>query len=359
MFASPAFLHRVGRYAEERGITLPSLKRVVSGGAPVTPSILECFRNVLSPEARLSTTYGATEALPIASIDAHDVLEVTQHLTRNGKGTCVGKPVGLEVRVIRISDDPIARWSDDLLVRPGEVGEIVIAGRTVSPRYHGSDAWNTRHKIGNWHRTGDLGWIDPSGRLWFCGRKSQRVETKRGLAFTVQWEGIFNAHPDVYRTALVPFAGEPVICVELRHATDRARVESELREMARERSLEVKAFLFKDDFPVDIRHNAKIGREELARWAARQLTPRKPWLYAVPVAGWIFILLGLLLRFEHPVLRALWLIDVILSVGVHGLQLFVALPRGRRAGYSTAKTVFYTFLFGATWWKFLRAGGPT
>ena len=49
---------------------------------------------------------------------------------------------------------------------------------------------------------GDVGYFDPHGRLWFCGRKSQRVITADGLLFTEQVEGVFNAHPAVFRTAL-------------------------------------------------------------------------------------------------------------------------------------------------------------
>jgi uncharacterized protein YhhL (DUF1145 family) len=118
-------------------------------------------------------------------------------------------------------------------------------------------------------------------------------------------------------------------------------------------------FLFHPRFPVDIRHNAKIGREALAAWAARRLgrQPRdaRRWLRAIPIAGWLFLLLGVVVPFAHPVLRALWWFDAFLSFVVHGVQLAPALPRAREAGYSRAQAVLYTFLFGATWWKNLEA----
>ena len=54
---------------------------------------------------------------------------------------CVGRPVaGMEVRVIRISDEPIAEWSDDLLAPPGEVGEFVVRGPVVTRQYHNRPA---------------------------------------------------------------------------------------------------------------------------------------------------------------------------------------------------------------------------
>jgi uncharacterized protein YhhL (DUF1145 family) len=193
------------------------------------------------------------------------------------------------------------------------------------------------------------------------------VTSANGPLFPVQWEELFNAHPEVYRTALVGVgpAGrqEPVVCVELREpagAPARRRIEAELRMMATAHELtrDARRFLFHPRFPVDIRHNAKIGREELARWAAEQLhgasDRRRRWLRLVPILGWLFILLGIVFPFSQRLLQALWWIDVALSVGLHGLQLFAALPAGKKAGYSTAKSVIYTFLFGATWWKFLR-----
>lgn len=379
MFASPAFLHRVGGYAVARGRKLSSLRCLIAGGAPVSASIVANFRKTLDASARFATTYGATEALPIASIDDAEILGETYEQTRKGKGTCVGRPMAdIDVRIVRITDDALPTWTDDLLVPPGEVGEIVIAGPTVSQRYHGAGDENRRLKIVEdgarrtiWHRTGDLGYVDDAGRLWFCGRKSQRVTTAAKTLFTVQCEGVFNAHPDVYRTALVGVGPRgrqtPVVCVELREPANRARrarIEVELREMASRRPLtrNAQTFLFHPSFPVDIRHNAKIGRETLAKWAAHRLgvaddrrarSKKSSLLRIVPIAGWLFILYGLVGPMPHRILWALWSIDVFLSVVVHGLQLFVSIPRGHNAGYSTAQTVFFTLLFGATWWKFL------
>jgi hypothetical protein len=109
-------------------------------------------------------------------------------------------------------------------------------------------------------------------------------------------------------------------------------------------------------FPVDIRHTAKFCREALGAWAARRLTraPRATWLRTVPIAGWVFLAYGALFPLHGVTLWVIWWIDLFLSVVVHGAQLVFAVPAGRRAGYSTAATVFFTFLFGATFWKALE-----
>ena len=69
------------------------------------------------------------------------------------------------------------------------------------------------------HRMGDLAWQDRQGRLWFCGRKSQRLQTSQGLLGTENVEPIFNSHPSVLRSALVGIGEShqqiPVLCVEL------------------------------------------------------------------------------------------------------------------------------------------------
>ncbi|MFJ2174001.1 fatty acid CoA ligase family protein [Streptomyces sp. NPDC087851] len=385
MIASPALLRVLGQHLRQHRTELPDLRFVAAGGAPVPPDVVDTVRGALGEKAEFHVTYGATEALPISSIESADVLgsaEVpggTAALSATGAGTCIGRPLpGMAVRIIRISDDPVARWEPELALADGEIGEIVLAGDAVSPGYHGDPAANAQYKIPEttgdgttrlWHRTGDLGYLDASGRLWFCGRRAQRVRTSGGDLHTVQCEGVFNAHPSVRRAALVgvgePGARRPVVCVETEPGVTDARwpeLVSELRKLASEHEVTqgLEEFLRHPAFPVDIRHNAKIGREQLSVWAAQRLaararpatTPRDWALRAIPLAGWAYLLAGPVLP-NHPVVRGLWWADAFLSVGVHAAQIPAALPRGRAAGYSGAATAGLTMLYGATWWRTL------
>ena len=86
MFGSPALVNRVGRFGEANGVKLPTLKRVISAGAPVPPVVLERFCKMLSNDAEIVTPYGATECLPVASIGSKEILGDTQHDTARGKG---------------------------------------------------------------------------------------------------------------------------------------------------------------------------------------------------------------------------------------------------------------------------------
>jgi len=285
MFASPALLNRVGRYGKEIGIKLPSLKRVVSAGAPVSPANIEQFSTLLCDDAEIHTPYGATEAVPVISIGSKEILSETKQLSEQGYGMCVGRPLNeTEVHVIRIDDDPIEKWSDDLVVEDGDIGEIVVRGDLVSRGYFEKPKADALAKIMDnnsiWHRMGDLGWKDKKGRIWFCGRKSHRVTTKTETYYTIPCESIFNRHPNVFRSALVGIGPknrqEPLICIELEPGNkkmDMRNLEIELLQLARSHPLtkNIETILFHKAFPVDIRHNSKIFREKLAVWAEKRL----------------------------------------------------------------------------------------
>lgn len=286
MFASPALIDRLGRHGESNGIKLPSLRRVISAGAPMRPDVLKRFSEMLSGEALVYTPYGATEALPVTSIESREILNETQNETAIGGGICVGVPIpNVDVKIIKISDAPIPKWEESLLAAPGEVGEIAVRGPIVTREYYARPDLTALAKIpcedgSIFHRMGDVGRIDERGRLWFCGRKNHRVVTEDGTLFTIPCEAIFNAHAAVRRSALVGVgpAGRqtPILCVELEvgsRGADKQKISEELLALgaARPHTREIKAVLFHDGFPVDVRHNAKISREQLAVWAERQL----------------------------------------------------------------------------------------
>jgi len=285
MFASPALLNRVGRYGQQKGVKLPSLKRVISAGAPVSADNIERFSALLNDDAEIHTPYGATEAVPIISIKSREILTETRQLSEKGYGICIGHPINnIDIRIIKISDDPIDTWTDALTASRGEIGEITVKGALVSRMYFENPNADALAKIkeGNEirHRMGDLGWMDEKGRLWFCGRKSHRVISAAETLYTIPCEAIFNNHPRVFRSALVGVGPRlqqrPIIIVELEktetHLNHRQLVK-ELLGMAAANKLtkNIQTVLFHKAFPVDIRHNSKIFREKLAIWAEKKI----------------------------------------------------------------------------------------
>ncbi len=290
-FGSPAMWNRIGRYCEQHNTTFPTLRRILSAGAPVPNHVLQRMVNTLTGTGRcladIHTPYGATESLPVCSVSGREVLEDTAQQTRCGAGTCVGKPFPqVRVAIIEIGDEPIASFAEATQLPPGEIGEITVQAPSTTRAYFRRPAATAAAKIPDgdvfWHRMGDVGYFDDHGRLWFCGRKAHIVETEQGRMFSVRCEAIFNEHPDVYRSALVGVGEKPrqrpVIVIEPESGqfpgTESAREKffAELRKLATTNPLTepIATFLFHRSLPVDTRHNVKIRREELALWAMKQ-----------------------------------------------------------------------------------------
>ncbi|GIW95675.1 MAG: peptide synthase [Pirellulaceae bacterium] len=287
-FGSPALWTQVVRYCEHTGRKLSGVQRLFSAGAAVPVKLLERLRAVTDPETQIHTPYGATEALPIASIEARQLLDLRSSCLPPNGGYCVGKPLpGIEIAVIRIDDGPLPHRSDVQPVAPGEVGELVVSGPVVTEQYAADPQANLLHKIQDgqrtWHRMGDVGYLDSEGRIWYCGRKAHRVQTPCGTLFTEPCESVFLKHPAVYRAALVgvgrPPEQLPVMVVQPwpehwpKSRRTRRSLEQELQRLAAAHPLtcSIQHILLKKSLPVDIRHNAKIFREKLVPWVTRRL----------------------------------------------------------------------------------------
>jgi acyl-CoA synthetase (AMP-forming)/AMP-acid ligase II len=283
MFVTPAFMELLERKASPAGLTFPSLRRVLWAGAPVHPSLLARFKRLM-PNADLICLYSSTEASPIAMIESAEILE-TANRTETGGGMCLGRIVpGIEVKIIAISDGPVANWDSSLEVRQGEIGEICVRGTNVSPSYlHRPDATKMA-KIADsrdgtfFHRMGDLGYLDEAGRLWFCGRKDHRVDMQGQILMSCACEGVFDAHPQVQRSGLAGVRQNgkniPVLCVEPKYGKyDAEQLRKELLKLAQLHTAtnKIETILFHPRLPVDTRHNSKIVREKLASWAAKRL----------------------------------------------------------------------------------------
>jgi len=287
-FGSPALWNTVGQYCEQTDEKMPTLKRVLSAGAPVPEHVLRRLQQAIHPEGDIYTPYGATEALPVASTSATEVLQETITRSREGAGTCVGSRFSqIQWKVIRIEDGPLAEMAEVDPLPAGEIGELMVRGPVVTKEYVTNTAANALHKVNDqgetWHRMGDVGYLDQADRFWFCGRKNHRIRTASGIMFTVPCETIFNQHPSIYRSALVGMgpAGQqrPVMIVELwpnkKPADDQEQRQlvQELLVLAGNHHLTeaVHEVLIHPSLPVDIRHNSKIFREQLALWAAEKL----------------------------------------------------------------------------------------
>ncbi|SFD13567.1 olefin beta-lactone synthetase [Pseudoalteromonas denitrificans] len=289
LFANPALIEILGQAGKEQTHKLPSLKRVISAGAPATLSSITTFSHMLNDNVEVLNSYGATESLPLTKIGSKTLL-ATQNITDSGGGICVGKPVlDVEVAIIKITEENICDWQEvienDLLMPANKIGEIVVKGPMVSQAYYerisATNAAKIQDKAHVRHRMGDLGYLDQLGQLWMCGRKAHRVETLEQTFFSIPCERIFNTHALVKRTALVAIthknSTKPLLCIELNKGVKISEFElfSQLTDIGKNfaQTKGISDFLIHPSFPVDIRHNAKIFREKLAIWAQKKFNP--------------------------------------------------------------------------------------
>ena len=274
LFAAPAALDGVLASAESLSPggreALGALRLVLSAGAPVSQRILEAFSR-LAPAAELHTPYGMTEVLSVADIDLATLADI-----RPGRGVCVGRPLaGVELRI-----EPLAG--------SGESGEIVVSAPWMSAGYDGlwatTDQARTVDERGvEWHRTGDVGHLDAEGRLWVEGRMAHVVDTAGGPVTPVPLE-VSVALATELRCAIAgvgpPGCRQVVVVVEREGKAGLAGtdVDRSVREALTPQP--VAAVLTVPKLPVDRRHNSKIDRTRLGRWAEAVLAggsaPRRP-----------------------------------------------------------------------------------
>ncbi len=279
-FGSPVLWRRIVDHGARAGETVETLRRILVAGAALPPSLAARLPEV-APRAAVFSPYGATEALPLTVVDGEEIAAAAPR-TEKGEGVCVGRPVpGVKIRVVKVGGETLG--PEDLSSLPaGKVGEIIASGPVVTREYDRMEEATRKAKVRDgeilWHRMGDLGRIDGEGRLWFCGRVVERVRTRDGTDFYPECcEQVFNRHSRVYRSALIGMGPSknrtPGIVVEpVEGAYPKSEEEinewvSELKELGRDTAMTrpIRHFFFRKTFPVDVRHNAKIHRLDLAK----------------------------------------------------------------------------------------------
>jgi acyl-coenzyme A synthetase/AMP-(fatty) acid ligase len=286
IFGSPALLDTLSRYCVDHQIRIESVMRVISAGAAVPVRTIRRMENSLYRDAQIHTPYGATECLPVSSISAAQLDDRMVDKIESGDGVCVGQPLEPnEVRIIKISEMSFNDINETTEMPRGIPGEIIVSGPSCTDSYWKRDTDTMMSKIAGengetWHRMGDVGIMDGLGRLWYCGRVTQRIETGKETLFADQCEAIFNQHPDLVRSAVVGIGTKgrqtPVLCIEVNgklSPVESERIHFDLLQLAQAHSItrSIRSVLFHPGFPVDIRHNSKIGREELAAWAEKKM----------------------------------------------------------------------------------------
>jgi acyl-CoA synthetase (AMP-forming)/AMP-acid ligase II len=274
--AAPALLERLVDYCETHNLTLPQLKQISVGGAPVFPNLLARL-STISPNARICAVYGSTEAEPIAHVDYAAISSSDTRAMFAGAGLLAGTPIPeISLRIIRNqSGTPLSKVEhsvfDSWQLDSGQVGEIVVSGNHVLTGYlAGRGDQETKICVDGqiWHRTGDAGYLDVDGRLWLLGRCSAWVCDDRGTLFPFAVECAAQSYSGVRRAALTTYADRRLLCLEADQTfslPDLARLRRDLN------WAHLDAVKIYPALPVDRRHNAKIDYPAL-----HQLLKKEP-----------------------------------------------------------------------------------
>ena len=184
-----------------------------------------------------------------------------------GQGLLAGRPVpSISLRVVRENwGVPMAsldiRAFEELTLKTGEAGEIVVAGGHVLPGYlNGEGNAETKFTVDGmpWHRTGDLGYLDGVGRLWLLGRCAGKIQDERGTLYPFAVECAAMQTPSIRRAALAAVGKKRVLAVE---AAGPISTEAILRSLS---STHLDEVVQLEQVPVDKRHNAKVDYVALA-----------------------------------------------------------------------------------------------
>ena len=265
--ASPAFLSRLLDECQHSGAAMSSLSRIYVGGAPVFPGLLRKAKRCC-PQAEITAVYGSTEAEPMAEVALSDISSEDFSAMEQGKGLLTGRPVSsITLRVMRDQwGTPIlpltAQTFERLLVENGTPGEIVVSGGHVLSGYlNGEGDAETKFEVDGtrWHRTGDLGYRDSTGRLWLLGRCNGKIEDARGTLYPFAVECAAMQTPAIRRAALAAIDGRRVLAIEAEEAVSLNAIRSSLIWAQLDQVVRL------DRVPVDNRHNAKVDYTALTR----------------------------------------------------------------------------------------------
>ncbi|WP_136717785.1 o-succinylbenzoate--CoA ligase [Halorientalis salina] len=168
----------------DAGWTPPEgLRFVLLGGAPAPAELLDRSESVGVP---VHPTYGMTET-------ASQIATATPEQTVSHEGT-VGQPLlCTDVTVVDENGDDCD---------PGESGELVVSGPTVTPGY--LDAERTDAAFGERGLfTGDIGYRDAEGRLWVSNRKDDRIVSGGENVDPGEVVDVLRNHADIVDAAVV------------------------------------------------------------------------------------------------------------------------------------------------------------
>ncbi len=270
--ASPFFLKILSRHMTEQKISLPGMRKIFTGGAPVFPAEAALYYKAF-PQTNTEVVYGSTESEPVSSVNIKELIQEDKNILCSGLN--VGKPAQCaEIKIIRIKDEPISLNKPEelsLLEMPaGDIGEIIVAGNHVLREYFNNEEALKRNKIfieqKCWHRTGDSGYLGPDGKLYLTGRCSSLILHEGRIISPFIYEKLFQSLEGVETGTIVLLNQKIIAFIELNNNSKK----EEVRKKVRQFHLAPDQLIFLKKIPRDPRHHSKIEYEKLKNFSLRQ-----------------------------------------------------------------------------------------
>lgn len=265
MVASPFFIKQLAGYALSTRQSLPSLKKIFTGGAPVFPNEAALYHQAF-PGSKIEIVFGSTEAEPISFIGVEELMKEKEFLLT--KGLNVGFPYKkLKLKIIRIKDDPISCETEDELkqleVPTGNIGEIIVSGSHVLREYFNNETALKRNKIfvqdDCWHRTGDSGYVDETGAIYLTGRCNTLIYEKGKIIAPFIYENYFQSIEGVEIATIVKKDRKLIAVIEANKNADKKMISEQINHAVQL----VDEIKFLNKIPRDPRHNSKIDYSRL------------------------------------------------------------------------------------------------
>ncbi|MHA6722390.1 AMP-binding protein [Sphingomonas sp. RS2018] len=194
-------------HLEATGGTLPSLRRIIVGGAPLPPALMQRIETRLGVEVQ--TSWGMTELSPSGTVAPPG------HAAREAASS--GKPA-IGVDLLLTDADGVA-----LPEQRDVEGHLRVRGAAVIDRYFGHD--HSATDADGWFATGDLARIDRTGNLQIAGRAKDLIKSGGEWINPAEIEAVIGALPQVSLAAVIGRSDEkwgerPILLVEIRPEED-------------------------------------------------------------------------------------------------------------------------------------------
>ena len=244
----PAIFQNIVKFCKDEKITLENVQKVYTGGAPVFYSLMEKIKKVFT-NAKITALYGASEAEPISVLNFEDITREDIENMKNGEGLLAGKIVNeIELKIEKLDN---VKDSSELK------GEILVKGENVVNGYLNVE----KNPDENWHRTGDMGYINRKGQLVLLGRVKGRIQIEENIYYPFTIETAFSFCKNLKKSVLTSKNNKLYLFAER-----NPEFKGDLSEDNEIKELKEKFGIFKiieTEIPMDKRHNSKTDYKRL------------------------------------------------------------------------------------------------